>query len=403
MNKKQLRKSIWILLILIFIPVIFAQESNIQCKDSDNGINYYIKGEVKGELKRIYGEDKLVGIIIGSNPNKISLVYNHSLNYSLFYDHCYDNETSKQLNEAYCDENNTIKSISYNCLYGCQDGACITHTITIEGYLKLIGDNIIIQTNNLNYRIIGNLTEEIKQYQGKRTIAAGYNQSTSYELIIYALDYEIFPFCGNQICEQGEDYQNCSQDCQLCIEEGDFALKEQICCSGLKWVDACYILDTKCEKNHTGYCTNCGDNICNQHENNYNCPSDCRTGIKDNICDTMDDGICDPDCKPEKDSNCEIKESPSLLFYIKSLLILIVLALILISILLLLYFRSEKIKLELEKKQSQKRKKYAKKINEFFENAVKQGYPQDQIKKMLIDQAWPEKIVNDYCNKFFKK
>jgi hypothetical protein len=396
MNKRLLNKNIWILSILIFIPVIFAQE---QCVDSDNGINYHIKGEAKG----VYGKDNLTGIILGENPNQLSLNYNYSLNYSIFYDHCYDNETSRQLNEAYCDENNTLKSISYNCIYGCQDGACINETIIIEGNLKLVDNNIIIESIKEDYIVEGSLKSEILQHLGKRITSTGYDISSPEKFIIDIIDYEIYPLCNNQICEPGEDYQNCPEDCQLCIEEGEFALKEQICCSGLKWIDSCSVPDIKCQKNQIGYCTNCGNNICGQRENHYNCPSDCPTGIKDNICDAVDDGLCDPDCRPEEDPDCEIIEAPMIMFYIQSLLILIAFVLILISVLLLNYFRSQKIKAESEKKKSKKRQKQAKKINDFFESAVKKGYTKKKIKNMLLNQAWPEKIVNEYCDKFFSK
>ncbi|MBU1203660.1 MAG: BatD family protein [Nanoarchaeota archaeon] len=50
---------------------------------------------------------------------------------------------------------------------------------------------------------------------------------------------------------------------------------------------------------------NCEVNaICESGENYLNCPQDCPTGSKDGICDSMADEICDPDCT--KDPDCTI-------------------------------------------------------------------------------------------------
>lgn len=48
----------------------------------------------------------------------------------------------------------------------------------------------------------------------------------------------------------------------------------------------------------------CGDNICEENENAGVCPSDCRSGVKDGICDRAKDGTCDPDCEKKQDVDC---------------------------------------------------------------------------------------------------
>ena len=45
------------------------------------------------------------------------------------------------------------------------------------------------------------------------------------------------------------------------------------------------------------------DGICNGDENYVACSIDCPSGSQDNICDTVPDGICDPDCL-SGDSDC---------------------------------------------------------------------------------------------------
>ena len=51
------------------------------------------------------------------------------------------------------------------------------------------------------------------------------------------------------------------------------------------------------------------DNICSEYENEISCPSDCPSGSKDDYCDGLEDGICDPDCAKGKDPDCELKKA----------------------------------------------------------------------------------------------
>lgn len=47
---------------------------------------------------------------------------------------------------------------------------------------------------------------------------------------------------------------------------------------------------------------------CEEGEDYLSCPLDCRSGGKDDFCDRMEDGICDPDCISSADLDCEKKE-----------------------------------------------------------------------------------------------
>ncbi|MFC1696981.1 hypothetical protein ACFL1H_01500 [Nanoarchaeota archaeon] len=48
----------------------------------------------------------------------------------------------------------------------------------------------------------------------------------------------------------------------------------------------------------------CGNQICEGHESNEDCPDDCPSGSEDDFCDGIKDGICDPDCRTYKDPDC---------------------------------------------------------------------------------------------------
>lgn len=69
-------------------------------------------------------------------------------------------------------------------------------------------------------------------------------------------------------------------------------------------------------------CT-CGNNVCDTNENYMMCSSDCHSGQKDNACDKITDGICDPDCDNKEDYDCK-KMSSNLFVYILIVALLII-------------------------------------------------------------------------------
>lgn len=56
----------------------------------------------------------------------------------------------------------------------------------------------------------------------------------------------------------------------------------------------------------------CEDGICQPHESYEICPQDCPSGRQDDFCDEIKDGICDPDCKNNQDSDCVKKADSSI-------------------------------------------------------------------------------------------
>lgn len=49
----------------------------------------------------------------------------------------------------------------------------------------------------------------------------------------------------------------------------------------------------------------CPDNTCEPHESYESCTADCPSGGKDDYCDSVKDGLCDPDCSASQDTDCK--------------------------------------------------------------------------------------------------
>jgi hypothetical protein len=50
----------------------------------------------------------------------------------------------------------------------------------------------------------------------------------------------------------------------------------------------------------------CGDGKCGDREYPFTCPEDCKSGVRDSLCDGERDGLCDPDCNGDQtaDPDC---------------------------------------------------------------------------------------------------
>jgi len=72
------------------------------------------------------------------------------------------------------------------------------------------------------------------------------------------------------------------------------------------------------------------NNVCEEGESFFTCPQDCKSGAKDGICVYEADDICDPDCSSEPD--CEGVFNSSYLLIGSVLVIVIILGLILIFV-----------------------------------------------------------------------
>lgn len=118
--------------------------------------------------------------------------------------------------------------------------------------------------------------------------------------------------CANNICDAGENYQTCPQDCKTGGADG-FCDKEKD-----------MICDPDCARTDDEDCICNNDKVCEKGIENYkNCPSDCPSGSSDGYCDGLSDGICDPDCSKEQDADCNKADIMSYLPYIGIGLILV--------------------------------------------------------------------------------
>jgi len=104
--------------------------------------------------------------------------------------------------------------------------------------------------------------------------------------------------CGDGKCVLGENYKNCPTDCPSGSSDNYCdKVKDGIC-------------DPDCLPSEDSDCKKiiiCGNGKCEEQESFRNCPIDCPSGSKDNYCDKVRDGICDPDCLPSEDPDCETK------------------------------------------------------------------------------------------------
>ena len=72
----------------------------------------------------------------------------------------------------------------------------------------------------------------------------------------------------------------------------------------------------------TVYCKS--NNICEENENSLNCPEDCKTGLKDNICNYKSDSICDEDCTDDPDCKSSKNYNSFIIISIMIVIILII-------------------------------------------------------------------------------
>lgn len=103
-------------------------------------------------------------------------------------------------------------------------------------------------------------------------------------------------FCDEDgVCGASETHETCPDDCPL--EE-----KDELCTDrqdGVCDPDCAPGVDPDCQGE-------CGNGLCNQGEDHRSCPEDCASGGADGLCDEVADERCDPDCgeKWESDPDC---------------------------------------------------------------------------------------------------
>lgn len=167
----------------------------------------------------------------------------------------------------------------------------------------------------------------------------------------------------------------------------------------------------------TAYLTDtCGNEQCEDQENNKVCPSDCLSGGIDNYCDAIKDDVCDSDCKSGEDKDChkflpgtetmpetppisedqetfskldskpalvkeEVSSTTGIPWWV--FLLLFLLLFIIIVIILIIYDKH---------KHHQKRNQ---ELSEYISSYLQAGYSNEQLKAGLLKYGYNEKEIEE--------
>lgn len=148
----------------------------------------------------------------------------------------------------------------------------------------------------------------------------------------------------------------------------------------------------------SSFANTCGNKICERHESYESCTKDCSSGSKDDFCDEVKDGVCDPDCLGKADIDCEsvetkgnvsvgkpgfeeekaeeVKEKPNYLMWILLALGIVIL------ILLFLFIK--------KRKESQT----ISSLKQYIGENIRKGFTLQQIKDVLYREGYNEKEID---------
>lgn len=147
------------------------------CLDSDEGINFNIRGGAIGNTsEKIDSGEIFLGI--GLQPT-IPLPADISayMSYSIYYDHCINN---KNLSEIYC-EDLILKQINHKCIFNCYDGAC---EFNLKDKSKYAENEVFIVNNEWKdiavLTPVANWIEDSETHQYERII---YNLGNEQEVV----------------------------------------------------------------------------------------------------------------------------------------------------------------------------------------------------------------------------
>jgi hypothetical protein len=169
-------------------------------------------------------------------------------------------------------------------------------------------------------------------------------------------------FCAAQF---GENFRTCPEDCSGASDGICDMQPEGLCdpdCGRGDDIDCFCKIDNVCEPPYEGY-DNCGE--------------ECKKGEKDGYCDKASDGVCDPDCAKDEDSDCGAIDF--------SFLLPLGLIIILFGVFFGLNLRREKKKIEEEKAKDN--------LIESLKTRLKDGEDPAELKKELISSGKDEKLL----------
>ncbi len=151
----------------------------------------------------------------------------------------------------------------------------------------------------------------------------------------------------------------------------------------------------------SSFSNTCGNSICEEHESYESCTADCSSGSKDDFCDGISDGICDPDCSLKTDIDCkgvveegnetitpitkekvqkieleQPKEKPNYLIWI------LLFSFIVIFVLLFLFIKKRKETQIIDS------------LKQYISENIRRGFTLQQIKQVLYREGYTEKEID---------
>ncbi len=171
------------------------------------------------------------------------------------------------------------------------------------------------------------------------------------------------------VCEprRGENHRNCPQDCPSGYRDNYCdRIKDGKC-------------DPDCSRRYDDDCFCNNDGRCEEEFENYgNCPRDCKSGRKDNYCDGVKDGRCDPDCKPEEDPDCKKVDYLSYIYPI--IIVFLVFG-------ALTYYSMKR---EMERREMEREEE---ELIDYLKERLREGEDPDVLKKELIANGQDPKLL----------
>ena len=145
----------------------------------------------------------------------------------------------------------------------------------------------------------------------------------------------------------------------------------------------------------------CGNRVCDEHESHESCTKDCSSGSKDDFCDKVKDGICDPDCSSKTDADCagivgnetittplarkeqkeigfeeEPEKSPNYLMWILLIIGIIIFVLIFLFV------------------KKRKENEVVNSLKQYISENIRRGFTLQQIRDVLYREGYTKKEIN---------
>jgi len=196
--------------------------SILQCGDSDNGKNYYAKGNVTAgnfvrrdfcEMQSLTSSNAITGGVI-SIESVISKIIGFVISGYAVTE--INSNTTGKLFEWYC-ENNTFQAESYNCPFGCQDGKCLEGCSDSDSLLGLNDSYYVrgvlngiesgIEVKREDYCLTSN---QLGEYICDNSLMPNAN----YKITNFSCPYG----CNNGVCQACSENWNCTE-WRDCFEE----------------------------------------------------------------------------------------------------------------------------------------------------------------------------------------